>query len=75
MHILLLLVVFGESNKKIFCVLNLLNFIKLRYGKVQDNKLKSFKNKHFAENGKEKVIPNDYSFLSNLKNVKTNILF
>ena len=73
MHILLLLVVFGESNKKIFCVLNLLNFIKLRYGKVQDNKLKSFKNKHFAENGKEKVFIS--SFLSNLKNVKTNILF
>ena len=29
---------------------------------------------HLAENGKEKVFSNDYSFLSNLKNVKTNTI-
>ena len=42
------------------CVLNLLNFVTLRNSKVQDKK-------HFAENGKEKLFPNDSSFLSNLK--------
>ena len=51
----------------------------LRNGKVQNKKFKSFENKHlkflskhFAENVKEKLFPNDSSFLSNLKNAKTN---
>ena len=29
-----------------------------------------FLSKHFAENGKEELFPNDSPFLSNLKNVK-----
>ena len=51
----------------------------LRNDKVQNKKFKSFENKHlkflskhFAENVKEKLFPNDSSFLSNLKNAKTN---
>ena len=46
-----------------------------------DKKLKSFKNKylkfllkHFVENGKENLPSNDYSFLSNFKNAKTNTI-
>ena len=47
--------------------------------KVQNKKFKSFENKHlkflskhFSENVKEKLFPNYSSFLSNLKNAKTN---
>ena len=47
----------------------------------QNKKYQSFKNKHFkflsrhfAENGKEKLFPNNTSLLSNLKNAKTNII-
>ena len=32
-----------------------------------------FLSKYFAENGKEKLFPNDSSFLSNLKTANTNI--
>ena len=53
----------------------------LRNGKVQDKKFESFKQKHlkflskyFAENGKEKLFPNDSSFISILINVKTNTI-
>ena len=38
------------------------------------NKHLKFLLKHFAENGKEKVSPKDSSFLSNLKNTKTNTI-
>ena len=31
-----------------------------------------FLSKHFAKNQKEKLFPNDSSFLSNLKNAKMN---
>ena len=51
--------------------------MKLRNDKVQDKKVRSFKIKHlkflsklFAENGKEKLFPNDSLFISNLKNEK-----
>ena len=54
-------------------IFNLLNFIKLRNERVQDKIFKNFYrkylkllSKHFAENGKEKLSPNDSSFLSNL---------
>ena len=42
-HIPFLIVVFRESNEKyiFYCVLNLLNFMMLRNGKVQDKKFKS----------------------------------
>ena len=30
--------------------------------------------KNFAENGKDKLFPNNSSFLSNLKNAKTNTI-
>ena len=30
--------------------------------------------KHFPENGKEKLFPNDFSFISNLKNAKANTI-
>ena len=33
-----------------------------------------FLSKHFAENGKEKLFPNDSSFLSSLKNDNTNTI-
>ena len=33
-----------------------------------------FLSKHFAENGEEKLFPNVSSFLSNLKNDKTNTI-
>ena len=43
-YVFLLLVIVGESNGKyIFeCVLNLLTFMTLRNGKVQDKEFKSF---------------------------------
>ena len=78
-HISPLLIISRQSRgKNIFWyVLNLLNFIILRNGKVQDKKLESFWNKHLkflwknvAEHGKEKLFRNDSSFLSNLKNAK-----
>ena len=42
-HIPFLIVVFRESNEKyiFYCVLNLLNFMMLRNGKIQDKKFKS----------------------------------
>ena len=53
----------------------------LRNGKVQVKKFKDFLNKHlkllskhFAENGKEKLLPNDYSILGYLQNTKTNTI-
>ena len=53
----------------------------LRNSKVQDKNFKSFSNKylkclskHFAENWKKKLFPNDSSFISNLKNAKTNTI-
>ena len=39
------------------------NFMALRNGKVQDKKHLMFLSKYFAENGKEKLFPNDSSFL------------
>ena len=39
------------------------NFRALRNGKVQDKKHLKFLSKHFTENGKEKLLPNDSSFL------------
>ena len=39
-------------------------------GKVQDKKFKVFEIKHFDE----KLLLNDSSFLSNLKNTKTNTI-
>ena len=39
------------------------NFMILRNGKVQDQKHLKFLSKHFAENGKKKLFPNDSSFL------------
>ena len=36
------------------------------------NKYLKVLSKHFPENGKEKLSPNDSSMLSNLKNVKRN---
>ena len=38
------------------------------------NKHFEFLSKHFAENGKEKLFPNDSLFLSSLKNAKTNAI-
>ena len=38
--------------------------MELRNFKLQDKK--------FAENGKEKLFPNGYSFIGNLRNAKTN---
>ena len=46
------------------------NFMILRNGKVQDKKHLKSLSKHFSENGKEKLFPNECSFLNNLKNVK-----
>ena len=70
-----MLVIVKELNGKyIFqCVLKLLNLRESINGKVQDKKLKFliqtflskhfntkfFLSKHFAENGKEKLLPND----------------
>ena len=45
-------------------------FMIFRNGKLQDKKHLKFLSKHFAENGKEKLFPNDSSFLNNLKNAK-----
>ena len=47
---------------------------KIRNFKHSENKYLKFLLKHFAENGKEKLSPNDSSILSNLKNAKTNII-
>ena len=38
------------------------NFTTLRNGKVQDKKHLKFLSKHFAENRKEKLFPNDSLF-------------
>ena len=53
------------------------NFMSLINAKVHDKKFKKLLNKHlkflsrhFAENGKEKLFPNDSSFLKNLKNTR-----
>ena len=42
--------------------------------KVQDKKHLKFLSKHFPENEKEKLFPNDSSFLNNLKNAANTIL-
>ena len=39
------------------------NFRVLRNGKVQDKKHLKFLSKYFTENGKEKLLPHDSSFL------------
>ena len=48
----------------------------LRNIKVQDKKFENLKflSKYFAENGKEKLFPNDSSFITNLKNEKRNTI-
>ena len=43
------------------------NFLISRNGKVQDKKHLKILSKDFAENGKEKLFPNNYSLLINLK--------
>ena len=64
-------------ENKSFNMFWIFKFLTLRNGKVHDKKFKTFLNKHlkflsrqFAENGKEKLFPNDSSFLKNLKNAK-----
>ena len=47
---------------------------KIRNFKSFQNKYLKFLFKHFAENGKEKLSPNDSSILSNLKNAKMNTI-
>ena len=51
---------------------------KLDMAKYKVKNFKIFKTNilslHLAENGKEKLFPNDSSFLSNLKNAKTNTI-
>ena len=39
------------------------NFRTLRNDKVQDKKHLKFISKHFKENGKEELLPNDFPFL------------
>ena len=46
----------------------------VRNGKVQDKKNLKFLSKHFVENGKKKLFPNDSSFLNNLKKCETNTI-
>ena len=52
--------------------------IKKQQSRRQQNqkflKQTKFLSKHFAENGKKKFFPNDYSFTNNLKNAKTNTI-
>ena len=62
--------------------MNILNFMVLRNGKVQDTKFKSFEkkhleflSKHFEENGKEKLFPNDSSSLGSLEMPKRILSF
>ena len=51
---------------------------KLDMAKYEVKNFKVFKtnilSSHLAENGKKKLFPNDSSFLSNLKNAKTNTI-
>ena len=44
------------------------NFMILRNGLVQDKKYLKFLSQHFEETEKEKLFPNDSTFLKNLKN-------
>ena len=46
------------------------NFMILRNGIVQHKKHLKFLSNHFAQNEREKLFPNDSSFLNNLKNAK-----
>ena len=43
-------------------------FMMLRNGKVQNKKHLKFLSKNFAGNGKEKLFPNDSSFLNKMQN-------
>ena len=56
-----------------FNVFVILNVMTLRNGKAPDKTYLEFLSKHFAENEKEKLFPNDSSFLNNLKNATLKI--
>ena len=85
MHIPPLVGIVREKMENIFFNV-FLNFMVLRNGKAEVkvfetnicksfwNKYLMFLSKHFVENGEGKFFPNDYSFTSNLKNVKTNTI-